>query len=379
MTTDDLDMTLHLSHDDEARRGFIVAYKQFVNMNMEKGIRDLFQGSVAPRLEKELGRKLDDLNIEDRMRVKRDLEPYPMFRLWESMNYGSQDMMWNCIGGILDHDLPRLRKAAAHLAERTSTRGTLKLDPDLEIPDYVAETEIHRQPGGFAYDEGDDDITAAAYMSGAALMYGQGKGHAKKGYGTGDFLVDQIKSRFPDFRPRKILDVGCGTGTPTFAHARAFPEAEVTGIDCAPAFLRFAHVRAEVLGLPITFIQMNAEQMSFEDESFDLIVSHITGHETSWEGLPRMIAECWRLVKPGGVILHLDVPTQTGYLKLADQVLNDWQVLHNGEHFWMGFADSDVRQIMLGKGYPPDAVIADHAPRSTGPGHWFVHGARKPA
>ncbi len=379
MTTNDLEMTLHLSHDDEARRWFIVAYKKFVNINMEAGIRNLFDDEIAPKLETELGRDLDDMNIEDRKRAKRELGPEPIFRLWESMNHGSQGMMWDCITNILDHDLPRLQQATEQLSERKSHRSTLKLDPDLKIPNYIAETEIHRQPGGFALDKGDGDITAGAYMLGAALMYGQGKGHAKKGYGSADLLIDQVRARFPEFSPQTILDVGCGSGTQTLTYAQKFPNAKVTGIDCTPGFVRFSHARAEALDLPIDFIQMNAEEMSFEDESFDFVVSHIVGHETSWEALPKVIAECWRLVKPGGVVLHLDVPTQTGYLKLADQVLNDWQVNYNGEHFWMGWADADVHQIMLDKGYPADAIIAEHVSRGTSPGHWFVHGAQKPA
>ena len=62
---------------------------------------------------------------------------------------------------------------------------------------------------------------------------------------------------------------------------------------------------------------------------------------------------------------------------LVDQVLNDWQILHIGEPFWMGWADSDLSEIMTSAGYPEKCQFAGPRPRTTGPGDWFVHGARK--
>ena len=329
-------------------------------------------------MKKELGRDVDDKNIEDRKLAKEHLSSHPIFKTWEAMNYDAQGKMWDCVTEIMDHEMPRLRSATDELAKRKTKRASLKLDPNLEIPRNITGAAIHRQPGGFAIDEGPDDITAGAYMLGGSLMYGLGRG-AKTNYGSSDFVIGEMRKRFPDFEPTRILDVGCGTGVQTCNYAQAFPDAKVTGIECAPGLIRFAYARAESLDLPVDFIQMNAEDMSFEDESFDLIVSHIVGHETSWTGLPKMIGECWRLIKPGGVILHMDVPIQTGYLKLPEQVLNDWQVIYNGESFWMGWADADVRQIMLDQGYPEEAIITEHVPRGHGPGDWFLHGARKPA
>ena len=101
----DLDMTLHLSHDEEARRWFIIACKQFVNFNMESGVRSLFDDEIEPKMEKELGRPLDHASQQDRELAKQKLEPQPMYRLWESFNYTAQGMMWDCIDEILDHGI----------------------------------------------------------------------------------------------------------------------------------------------------------------------------------------------------------------------------------------------------------------------------------
>jgi len=71
------------------------------------------------------------------------------------------------------------------------------------------------------------------------------------------------------------------------------------------------------------------------------------------------------------------VPTQPGHLGLIDQVLNDWQVRNNGEPFWMGWADANVREHMRASGYAENDMIAEHVGRDEG-GHWFCHGGRKP-
>jgi SAM-dependent methyltransferase len=122
---------------------------------------------------------------------------------------------------------------------------------------------------------------------------------------------------------------------------------------------------------------MDATKLDFPDESFDLVVSHILGHETTQRGLPKWVSEAWRVLKPGGLSFHVDVPIQPGYLKIADQVMNDWQVRYNGEPFWMGWADADLKGIMRAAGVPDDALFAEPIKRDDG-GVWFCHGARKP-
>ena len=51
------------------------------------------------------------------------------------------------------------------------------------------------------------------------------------------------------------------------------------------------------------FSQQNAESTDFESGSFDLVISHIMLHETSKSALVRIMKECRRLLRPGGVIV----------------------------------------------------------------------------
>lgn len=114
-------------------------------------------------------------------------------------------------------------------------------------------------------------------------------------------LVERIRCQ-----PRRILDLGCGTGSTTLLLKRAFPQAEVIGIDLSPYMLVVADDKAKQAGLNIQFRQGNAEQTRFPDASFDLTIASLLFHETPPEVTCRILQECFRLLKAGGEVLVLD-------------------------------------------------------------------------
>jgi SAM-dependent methyltransferase len=74
--------------------------------------------------------------------------------------------------------------------------------------------------------------------------------------------------------PRRVLDVGCGTGGTTLAAARRLGAgAECVGIDIAEPMIAAARARAEREGLPASFVLADAETHAFEPASFDAIMS----------------------------------------------------------------------------------------------------------
>jgi ubiquinone/menaquinone biosynthesis C-methylase UbiE len=171
--------------------------------------------------------------------------------------------------------------------------------------------------------------------------------------------------------------MGCGTGEQTLAYKREFPEAEVHGIDCARPFIRFAHAYAENAGVPIHFAEMDAGSTHFADESFDLIVSIIMFHETSAAQVRAILRECYRLLRPGGLALHLDVPYQPARIPLVRQVTNHWQVRHNGEPFWSGFAALDMKEEAIAAGFAPEEAFATY--ETIGQAEYHFFGGRKRA
>jgi SAM-dependent methyltransferase len=97
-----------------------------------------------------------------------------------------------------------------------------------------------------------------------------------------------------------VLDVGGGYGEPSLAAARAAGRnGRVVCTDISPGLLAFAHERARDAGLDnIEFIEADAEQLDFETESFDAIVSR-----AALMFLPDVAGTLTRLrsfLKPGG-------------------------------------------------------------------------------
>jgi len=382
MSDEKREINLHPTQDELARQAFIIKFKQKVNLDLQRDIRNHFDGTIKRELETELGTGLDDLNRDHRKAVKKRLADEHLFKTWEALTWIGQDMMWNCVDETLAHDLPRIESAAAEVVAKPEKLGSLTLNPDLDLPPNVAKVEIHRQPGGFCLERDgvSYDLLSGARMTGGGMIYGAGKGRtAKPGYSAAHFLIGEVENQFGPQQPKRILDIGCGTGLNTMTYARRFPDCEVHGIDVAAGLLRWGHVRAESEGRAIYFTQMDSADMTFEDESFDLVVSTIWGHETTPRILKDSISEIWRVLKPGGISFHMDVTNQPGYQGLVDQVLNDWQIRHNGEPFWMGWADADLTALMTEAGYPDDAQFTGYRQRTQGAGDWFVHGARKPS
>ncbi|PTL82685.1 class I SAM-dependent methyltransferase [Vitiosangium sp. GDMCC 1.1324] len=73
---------------------------------------------------------------------------------------------------------------------------------------------------------------------------------------------------------RRVLDVGCGTGSTTLAVARLLGEkGRCTGIDISEPMLTAAQARAERQSTPASFIRANAQNHAFEPASFDMLIS----------------------------------------------------------------------------------------------------------
>ncbi len=70
----------------------------------------------------------------------------------------------------------------------------------------------------------------------------------------------------------RVLDVACGSGNGAIAAARR-AWGNTTGADFVPALLERARERAEAERLEIDFVEGDVEELPFEDESFDVVLS----------------------------------------------------------------------------------------------------------
>ncbi|MCC5869274.1 MAG: class I SAM-dependent methyltransferase [Gammaproteobacteria bacterium] len=360
------------THDEAARQRFVGVLKGFANGALEAQLADRYTSVLEPQFRAQHGRA-----PADREEGTSLFEPDPVFQLWGSMVYASQSLMWETVGETCQRILPEFEARAEQAMG--SAGGSLSLQPELTLPEPIAHTEIHRQPGGYFASRDDRDMHAGLLYFGTVELYRAAKGlsaNAPVGEpGMARYILSVLKKHYPDLKPRRILDLGCGPATETVGLKQAFPDAEVHGLDLSAPFVRFGHAWAEDQGLALHLRQADASDTGYDDGHFDLVVSHILFHETWHDVLPEIFSEVRRILAPGGVFLNADVPYQPERLSIPRQVTNHWQVRNNGEPFWSGFADTSVPEQLAAAGFTPDEILATYEP--LGAGSYYFFGGRK--
>jgi ubiquinone/menaquinone biosynthesis C-methylase UbiE len=106
--------------------------------------------------------------------------------------------------------------------------------------------------------------------------------------------------------PRRILDLGCGTGSTTLLLKQRFPQAEIIGLDLSPHMLVMADYKAKAAQLEITYRHGNAMATGLPDGCFDVVCATLLFHETPPAVAKTILRESFRLLAPGGQMLILD-------------------------------------------------------------------------
>jgi SAM-dependent methyltransferase len=122
-------------------------------------------------------------------------------------------------------------------------------------------------------------------------------------------------ARFERGRGKRVLEVGIGAATDFTNWARH--GSILTGVDLTQEAIDLARERLDLEGLHADLRVADAEQLPFEDGSFDIVYSHGVLHHTP--DTARAIAEVRRVLKPGGVALLMlyNVRSWTAWLAWA--------------------------------------------------------------
>ncbi len=141
---------------------------------------------------------------------------------------------------------------------------------------------------------------------------------AKWGIDFGGIGVDQVTGKLRKALGREpegwgdALEIGAGTGYFSLNLMSAGLIERLTATDISPGMLKTLAGNAERIGLGdrVETAVTDAEQLPFEDESFDLVLGHAVLHHIP--DMQRAAAEFFRVLRPGGVVVFCGEPSANG-------------------------------------------------------------------
>lgn len=363
------------SHDELVEQLFVRDLKLFVMQSLEP---------VQQQIANVVKQEIDPRTTNDPVGVLRGkMFERESFRTWLGVKRESQRQLWAAIADSVERQADELEQ----LADIAAPKGSVTTDPDFAVPDYIARGDIHLMPGGNAFD--DQSLLQGAVMDRGGAVYMLGRNGGMLNDLRGQTALAHVLTEYPGFEPARILDMGCGIGTSTVPAATCFPQAEVHGIDVGASMLRYAHARAEHLGVAIAFSQQSAELTDFPDQSFDLVYSCVMFHETSDAAVRNILAESRRLLRLGGIAVHLEVPLIHANGDWWRELADEMEAQYNNEPNWRGALSADYGAMLrdagfedVRVGYQSTAFSARGGPHHFGPNSqgvfrsWFVASGR---
>jgi SAM-dependent methyltransferase len=377
--------------DERARQQFVSQLRRHIMVDMAASLRGVYERDVEPGIVAR-SKRAPRTAVE----VRQAMLPNPYFRAWSALRTTAQEMTWSSVRPQLERDLPKLVTAAAKIANRTAPRkGSLRLDPTLAIPRDMQQLDIHLMPGGFHSEFQANDVAAGALYHHGTAVFAGGFALRARGGGVAKSIAHYLKARDPGFEPRRLLDLGCTVGGNLLPYLEVFPACEAYGIDVCAPLLRYAHARAESLGAAVHYSQQNAEHTDFPDAHFDIVCSSFFLHEHSIAVTRRVFKEARRILKPGGIMVHMELPPDAQTSPYYSFYLN-WDAYYNNEPHYAAFRALDLRKEVLGAGFeartffevriPNHGTVSDtefaavargerDAPAHGNGASWFIFGA----
>jgi len=214
--------------------------------------------------------------------------------------YQTSDMMFPLAKWL--SEIPLLAADINAIRERmTYNQWKLPFAAD-QYPKYYRRTYHWQSDGYLSADSANRyDVSAELQLRGAAQMIRR--------------LCIPYLSPLED-RKSRLLEIGCGTGTLLPTLAKAYPGAKVVGMDLSPYYIDKAR-NLTLTNPSIELLIANGYDTGLPDCYFDGIVSVFLLHELPGSLRRRLFAECYRLLKPGGVLVLADAIQDSDDLFMA--------------------------------------------------------------
>ena len=272
--------------------------------------------------------------------IKRVFSKIPLVPTWQRFVRSQQEMMWRRTRESFMRNANQIMRDMA--AAEASHPERIDVNPDFEPPEYTR-CEIHCQPGGYT----DDPLGGLVFHYGTKIFY--------EGANDQDELHIELagKTALPDDgKVARILDVGCSIGQATTVLKDMHPEAEVWGLDVGLPMIRYAHMRAVQRNKEVHFKQALAEDTGFAEGHFDMVLSYILFHEVPVNKMKEIVAEMFRILRPGGTLSIFEFPNNDkGQVAPSYRFMIDYDSKNNCEPYSPGFVQSDFKGILESAGF----------------------------
>ncbi len=389
-----IDAVFTPTQDEYNRMRLVSMLRKHVMIDMRKDMRDDYEGRVAPKVAKKTGKAPQTWR-----EIEKAMEAEASYRFYSSVRYNAQEMSFNSVQDTVERVLPEMIAVGKEAAAKNPAGGSLATTPGFDVPKYVSNQDVHLIPGCFHSEWTADDVAQGAVTAWGGKVFAGAIPHRTDSPGGVALSIGNwLTYKFPDFKPKRMLDMGTCSGKNMLPYIDIFPGLESFGIDVAAPCLRYGHAQAEYYGYPAHFSQQNAEATNFPDGHFDLITSSFFFHEVPVPVTRRIIKECYRLLKPGGVMVHMELPPE----KAVDAWQNffwNWDTEFNNEPSYTMFRATDPTETCVRAGFAAEDCWEQSVPNFSsfsaeqfakmargevptpdhGSGGWFTFGARKQA
>jgi SAM-dependent methyltransferase len=329
--------------------------------------------SLYPRLREEYLLRANGKLARSAAEVAELLEDLTLYRYFAWLERHLQRMKYSGRYGLAQYYQEHRETVLESLGAASRDDALLDLKPDLKLPRYYTGIDIHQHPGGvWSRDE-----AGLVYEHGARSTTPLlGPGHANLHTRFTAMLASQQT-------PASVLDLGCGFGKSTLPFAAAFTAARVEAVDLAEPCLRVAAQSAHAAAVEnVRFSQRDAAKTGFPDANFDLVTSTMLLHELPPEALKDVLDESFRVLEPGGRMVHLD------FYHFPDAFTRFMHYGHgrrNNEPYMQPLAELDLPALLKSRGFTGIKIEPFRESAGVGPDNqdvwrlpWTVISAHKP-
>lgn len=339
------------THDEKARQRFVSTLRKRLMVDMAGSMKRQYLSRVEPAFRRRHGRR-----PRDGREVRRLMLDHPYFQAWSAIRDAAQRMTWWSVYPQVERNIDRLVDTARAVAAGPGP-GSLRLDRSLAIPRDVTAMDIHLMPGCFHSEYRADDVAVAAVYWYGTEVFTAGLKLRHQGGGVARSIAHWLRLRHPQIEPRRLLDVGCTVGTQLLPYLDVFPDCEGHGVDVGAPVLRFGHARARALGYNVHYSQQDARKLDYAGGTFDVVVSSFFLHEQSADTIRKVLREIHRVLRPGGIMVHMELPPAAEVDPYYNFYL-DWDAYYNNEPHYAGFRAADPRRLCTAAGFSADRCFA---------------------